>query len=245
MSIELFLLANLAAEATLLGAVARAMGRFDGRRLLAASLLSAALSVPAAMQPTPCARLMTIPAAPLILLIGRASPAVHIKAALLLAGGAMLSGGLSLLPPFAAHGPLGALCGMLGGCLLSLMCAARSPIRGDWQVRLALTANGHTARFAALIDTGNRLREPLSGQPVLIAEAALLRRVLPETGWRELRYGAVGGGGRMACFKPARIEIERGGRRTRAPDVWVAVAPAPLPGEARALAPSEFSAYAR
>ena len=247
MSIELFLLANLAADAMLLGAVARAMGRFDGRRVLLAALLGAGLAALAAVRRTPWTRAlsMLLPLLLPALLIGRANPCLHLKAALLLVGGALLSGGLSLLAPFAVRGPLGALCGMLGGALLGLMLSARRPLRGDWQVRLALTANGRTARFTALIDTGNRLREPLSGQPVLIAEAALLRRVLPQTGWRELRYGAVGGEGRMACFKPARIEIERGVRRTRAPDVWVAVSPTPLPGEARALAPSEFCAFAR
>ncbi len=245
MSIELFVLVNLGADLMLLGAVARAMGRFDGRRVLLSAALSTALSVPAVVCPGIWTRLLALPVLPLALMIGRASPVIHVKAALLLAGGALLSGGLSLLAPFAARGPLGALCGMLGGCLLALMLSARSPLRGDWQVRLRLSVNGRTARFTALIDTGNRLREPLSGQPVLIVERALLRQALPEAGWRELRYGAVGGSGSMACFKPARLDIERGGRRTRAPDAWVAVSPTPLPGEARALAPSEFSAYAR
>ena len=245
MSIELFVLVNLGADLALLGAVARSMGRFDGRRILLAAALSTGLSVLAAARPSPWTRLLAMPVLPVALVIGAAPPSMHMKALMLTIAGALLSGGLSLLAPFAARGPMGALCGMLGGYLLSLTLSARSPIRGDWQVRVRLTVNGRTASFYALIDTGNRLREPLSGQPVLIAEAALLGPALPEAGWRELRYGAVGGGGSMACFKPARLEIVRGGRRTRAPDAWVAVSPAPLPGEARALAPPEFCAYMR
>ena len=98
-------------------------------------------------------------------------------------------------------------------------------------------------RFSALIDTGNRLREPLSGLPVLIAEAALVRDILPETGYRMLGYGAIGGNGRMACFHPDALWICRGPRKRRGPDVWVAVSPEPLPGLCQALAPPEFASY--
>ena len=91
-----------------------------------------------------------MPVLPVALVIGSAPPALHMKALMLTMAGALLSGGLSLLAPFAARGPMGALCGMLGGYLLSLTLSARSPIRGDWQVRVRLTINGRTA--------GNRAR---------------------------------------------------------------------------------------
>lgn len=39
---------------------------------------------------------------------------------------------------------------------------------------------GNTAEFTALRDTGNTLRDPISGCPVLVADGALLRRLLPE-----------------------------------------------------------------
>lgn len=248
MSLEKYLLVNLGADLTLLWAVARALGCFDGLRTLAAGLLCAAYGAVAAFRPVPWAGLtaqLALLGGVAALLVGRRSIYLWGKAALLLAGGALLAGGTGILLSGAVRGPMGVLCALLGAALLFMMLAARHPLRGDWQVNLALSMNGRTARFPALIDTGNRLREPLSGQPVLIAEKGLLCGLLPEKGWRELRFGAVGGGGRMACFKPAGIWIETGRRRARAPEVWVAVSPTPLPGAARALAPSEFAVFGR
>ena len=247
MSIEAFLAVNLVADLALLGAVARALGCFDWRRIILADCVCGAYAVLAAARPAPWAAWpvqLALLAVVSALIAGRRGPSLVRKAALLLAVTALLAGGTRALSP-ALRGPLGGGCALLGAALLSLMLTARHPLRRDWYVSLALDGGGRTARFCALIDTGNRLREPISGQPVLIAEAALLGGVLPPDGWREVRFGAVGGGGRMACFRPARLWIERHGRRTRAPDCWIAVSPAPLPGEARALAPCEFAAFAQ
>ncbi len=166
-----------------------------------------------------------------------------VKTAAFLAGGALLAGGASLLPFWALRGPFAFPCALCGAALLTLMLTAKKPLSNDWQVRLAVNVDGRTSRFPALIDTGNRLREPLSGQPVVIAEARLLEGALPTSGWRELRFGAVGGGGRMACFKPSGLWIESRRGRTRAPEAWIALSPGPLPGSARALAPAEFAGF--
>ena len=103
MSIELFVLVNLGADLALLGAVARSMGRFDGRRILLAAALSTGLSVLAAARPSPWTRLLAMPVLPVALVIGAAPPALHMKALMLTMAGALLSGGLSLLAPFAAR----------------------------------------------------------------------------------------------------------------------------------------------
>ena len=241
MSIEAFFLSNLLADGVLLWATARILGRFENWRVLLCALLGTVGALMPAVNPALRPASLVLPVLTTPLLLGNVVPSLYIKAALLLAGGALLSGGASLL--VALKGPMGAVCALPGGILLAALFAARNPLRGDWEVRLALTVDGRTARFPALIDTGNRLREPLSGQPVVIAEEGLLRGILPRSGWRELRFGSVNGGGHMACFKPSRVTIERGRKRTRGPDVWVAVSPVPLPGEARALAPGEFCAY--
>lgn len=247
MSIEVYLLVNLIADGAILAATARALGCFDRRRIALASIACALYAVLAAACPAPWASVwMQIVLFTLISLwlTWRRGALLRYKTALLLCGGAVLAGGVhALLPGF--RGPLGAACALVGAALLDLMLTARHPLRLDWSVQLSLEGNRRVARFPALIDTGNRLREPRSGQPVLIAEETLLRGVLPDDGWRELSFGAIGGGGRMRCFKPARLWIERGGRRALAPDVWVAVSPAPLPGDARALAPCEFAAFAQ
>ena len=246
MSIEAYWLANLMADLALLGASARTMGIFQWRRVLAAGLICASYGVLAATRPVPWAG---VPVQVLLLaamsgLISRGyGPWLWLKVAALSAGGALLSGGAARLVGLAANGPVGASCALLGAALLALMLSARRPLQGDWQVTLSLETGIGRVRFHALIDTGNRLREPLSGQPVVIAEARLLEGALPQSGWRELPFGAVGGSGRMVCFKPEALWIERGRRRARAPEVWVAISPGHIPGSASALAPSEFASF--
>lgn len=246
MSIELFLLVNALADAALLGATARALGLLRWGRVLAASLLCTLYAVLAAACPRPFAAIplqLMLLAVVSRMIAWRCPPRVWLRAAAFLAGGALIAGGASLVPVVALRGPNALPCALLGAALLALMLAARRPLRGNWQVRLRVEVAGRTARFPALIDTGNRLREPLSGLPVLIAEQRLLDAALPDSGWRELRYGAVGGGGRMSCFKPSALWIERGRRLTRAPEVWIALSPGQLPGCACALAPSEFASF--
>ena len=245
MCIELYLAINLIADLALFGAVCRALGLFNRRRIPLAAVFSAAYAVLAAARPTPWAS----PAAQIALiavvariLVGSAALRFWGATGLAIAAAALLCGGLA----GAAHlSGLSAmpLCVAAGLLLSTPLCAAKAPARAGWQVWLSLSVGKRTARFPALIDTGNRLREPLSGLPVLIAEASLLADVLPEGGYRILRFGAVGGEGRMACFKPSAVWIERGGRRRRAPEIWVAASPDPLPGLYRALAPPEFAHY--
>lgn len=246
MSIELFLAINAVADAALLGAAARALGLFRWGQVLTATLLGLLFAVLAAIHPRPFAALpfhMILIALTSKVIAWNCSPRVWLKAAALITGGALLAGGASLLPIIAARGPVAFPCALIGAALLTLMLAARRPLNGEWQVRLRVEVDGRTARFRALIDTGNRLREPISGLPVLIAEKRLLENALPIFGWRLVRYGAVGGNGSMRCFKPSALWIERGLRRARAPEVWIALSPGPLPGSARALAPSEFASF--
>ena len=244
MSIELYLLVNLGADLVLIVAAARALGCLRWKRALLAGAICAACAVPAACSPAPWSILLphlVLLAATSVILAGDMGARMVFRVAALLAGGALLSGGAAMLPVFGARGPFAAAFALSGAAALEWMVASRHPLRGDWQVRLTMRVDGRTARFPALIDTGNRLREPLSGLPVLIAEAELLAGALPRSGWRELRFGAVGGTGRMRCFRPSGLWIDRGGRQLRAPEVWIALSPGPLPGKARALAPPEFA----
>lgn len=119
-----------------------------------------------------------------------------------------------------------------------------------WDVMLFLCTRSGCVRFRALVDTGNRLHEPLSGLPVMIVEEKALRRALPEgfdartaaqrppEGWRLVAYGVLGGAGRMACFRPERLLVSYGGKWLLAPDIWVAAYPGRIPGQVAALAPT-------
>ncbi len=247
MSIELFVILNLASDLALLCAVAYALGCFSARRLLAAGVLCTAYGVLAAVRPAPWASVaaqLSMLCCVSALVYGRVC-AEACRVAALLAGSALIAGGAERLFRFLPPGPARALpCAGTGALLIGMMLTARHPHRDGWQISLLVRVEGRTVRIPALIDTGNRLREPLSGLPVLIAEAGLLAGALPRSGWRALRFGAVCGSGQMPCFRPSAVWVERGRRKRRMPDIWVAVARQPLPGTARALAPCEFAYYA-
>ena len=125
---------------------------------------------------------------------------------------------------------------------------AQAVARIDERPKARLPAGGGEARFRALVDTGNRLREPFSGLPVLICERGVLADVLPAgydalppggapPGFRQVGYGALGGGGRMNCFRPELCLVDYGNGYLKSPDLWVAVYPGKMPGGVRALAP--------
>jgi stage II sporulation protein GA (sporulation sigma-E factor processing peptidase) len=245
MSIEGFLVINLAADFSLLASVSRAMGLFSWRRVLAADAVCATLAVLAALEPgLELAAALACPALAALIITRRAAPRLWALSALALLGQALLCGGIARLIalPRALSIPL---CLGSGALLTLLVNAGRSPGSGNWQVSLCLRVGNRCARFPALIDTGNRLREPLSGLPVLVAQAQLVRDILPDAGYRTLGFGGLGGEGRMACFRPDALWIGSGRKRCRGPDVWVAVSPRPLPGLCQALAPPEFANYYR
>ena len=50
----------------------------------------------------------------------------------------------------------------------------------DFQLRIKILVNGRSCQMPALLDTGNDLREPLSGLPVLVADYQALRIIMPE-----------------------------------------------------------------
>ncbi len=243
MTIEGFLAINLMGDFVLLASVSRAFGLFSWRRVLAADAACSALAILYGVQPA--LGLFVAAASPAIaslIITRRLAPKLWASFTLTLLGHALLCGGiahmLDLSPTLAAPVCLGT-----GALLALLIGAGRPPGNRDWQMTLCLRVGDRSARFSALIDTGNRLREPLSGLPVLIAEAPLVRDILPETGYRTLSFGALGGNGRMACFRPDALWIGSGRKRRRGPDIWVAVSPTPLPGLCQALAPPEFASY--
>lgn len=240
MSVELFFLINGAADFSILSAVSRGFGAFRPGRIALASALCAVYAAAAGAWPPlrmpACQAALLLPLA--MLTVGRASLPLALPCAAAIAGAAWVTGACAR-----GAGSLWA------ACLLAAPVACMAQIRLQRRALSALPAaievvnRGAVARFPAWVDTGNRLTEPFSGQPVLIAPAPLLRRVLPPSGYRQVAYGSVGGGGTLKCFRPEKIYIASPGRRRRAPDAWIAVLPHRLPGAAQALAPAEFLWY--
>ena len=134
----------------------------------------------------------------------------------------------------------------LGICALPFRFSGR---RGGI-VRLRLVRGSRSVELNALRDTGNRLREPLSGDPALIAaEADLLPLLEPEVqsrllataglpaperltvlgaGFRLLPYRTLEGGGLLLAFRPDQVFVDG----TLCPGLWAALSPGPLhPGD--------------
>lgn len=122
---------------------------------------------------------------------------------------------------------------------------------GTWETLAEITFGGKRTRFHALIDSGNRLREPVSGLEVMLVSEDQLSALLPDSfdpsqAWRALPsgfrlavYGGVGGCGEMGCFMPDKlIFITSGKRRDMSGRIWIGVYPGKLPGRAIALAPA-------
>jgi stage II sporulation protein GA (sporulation sigma-E factor processing peptidase) len=118
-----------------------------------------------------------------------------------------------------------------------------------WEMMLRLIRGDRRVELNALVDTGNRLQEPISGQPVVIAAEVKLRSVLPDNfqaalaaerpppGFRLVGYKSLSGSGKMVCFRPDELLVSTEDGWLSAPDVWVAVYPGKLPGNVFALAP--------
>lgn len=190
--------------------------------------------------------LMTVAVSALLVLIafGRATVAQIVRRAAVFWGAAALLGGI-MTAICAAAGRTEVLSGGGNTVLLlagSAVCVilTRLILRcgGKRSVTVRLTLDGRSCEFAALCDSGNLVREPLSSRPVILADRSVLRTVVPEL----CRGGAVPeripdrlssrirlipvngalGGGMLTGFSADSVEIVSGGRE-RACDALIAV----------------------
>ncbi len=112
-----------------------------------------------------------------------------------------------------------------GVCFLCLV-GFRGRAGAQRYVPISICYGGRTLGLTALWDTGNTLRDPVSGDPVLVVEAAIAEKLLPlspeqlahpvETmasvkmpGLRLIPYSAVGqSAGLLLGIRPDRVEVE-------------------------------------
>lgn len=142
---------------------------------------------------------------------------------LTLAGGLLLSGFADyLLGLQASFGAVMAASGVLTAGIIFVL--RFFSVSGRGRLSLHLSWNGRAGVFPAIRDSGNRLRDGVSGLPVIVVPYALIRKMLPEAlnprdlstlprGWRIVRMQTAGGARAAMCFKPEKIEIIRGKRR--------------------------------
>ncbi|MDR3209424.1 MAG: sigma-E processing peptidase SpoIIGA [Oscillospiraceae bacterium] len=227
--IDTLFFTNFALDYFLLLACAKICAVAALRRRIALSAVCGALYAAAAVLPG-CAWL-ALP--PLKLLVGAAMP--------MLAFGVSRRSALHVLVFFAVSAAAGGAvyaASMLGGNLIAridlrllavsfLVCygaitlvfrrAARAPER----LRTLVLRRGNVSvTLRALVDTGNSLRDPATGNAVAVVFADDVAALLPGVELREIPYSAVGVCGTLAVFVPDYAAVD--GRRR---DLTVALSP--------------------
>lgn len=258
LSIEAFVITNLAMNLLVLTVSARRIGHVRWRRVLAAAGVGTAYAALAYVW-IPALRGFAAQSACLLVMAlvlfagpGRGSRWIHgiacIAVGCVFAGGvmALLAGRMKPGSPLMTAVGLAvvALCAFLSDGI------GRSVSR-ETTVLLRIATRMGSTEIEALVDTGNRLHEPLSGLPVIIVGRRYLKGLLDDSclvrpggrlppGFRIVRYGVLGGNGEMYCFRPESVCIWRKGRWSEAPDVWIAVCMDEIPSGVQALTPPVF-----
>lgn len=112
-----------------------------------------------------------------------------------------------------------------GVCFLCLV-GFRGRVREQKYIPVTIYYGGQTVSMTALVDTGNTLRDPVSGRPVLVVDASVASKLLPLscaqlahpvetlataklTGLRLIPYSAVGqSAGLLLGIRPDRVEAD-------------------------------------
>lgn len=88
-------------------------------------------------------------------------------------------------------------------------------------------AEGRRITVAGLVDTGNSLIEPISGQPVAVLEKRVWEELYPQRtppGMRVIPYHSVGQpAGILTGYPAGGMEVEIGGIRRKCRDVYIAI----------------------
>ncbi len=258
LSIEAFTATNLLMNIAVLSVSARCTGHIRWRRVLLTAAIGTFYAVAAylwweigwlrsAAAQIVCLIIMAMT------LFGHRLRSGRWRALICLMGSVILAGGVMTLLSRWLAGPLLLLVGWI--------CIGAAVLAGDFlreeqqimqcRVCVRISTRMGSVVLNALVDTGNRLTEPLSGLPVLIVGVAALRRIIDSSclypsekrlppGFRIVHYGVLGGEGEMRCFRPTSVCIKKGKSWIEAPDVWIAIYPGELPDEINALAPPVF-----
>lgn len=255
MSIESYAVMNFLMNIIIMATVARSRGRIRWGNVAFAAAFGALYALAmntrvfALLRAAPAVALLTL-ALSLIAVPCADAPSLLVNTACLIGGAALFGGVMTLTLRLLGRNPLSfALGAGMGAALLSGALSARGRRLDRFEARVRIRYRACDVRVDALVDTGNCLREPVSGRPVLILSEELALPFLPPgfdprrprstlpPGFRLVGYTALGGGGCMGCFRPDALLTSFGRGWMRAPDVWVAVYPGSLPTGAQALAP--------
>ena len=105
--------------------------------------------------------------------------------------------------------------------------------------QIEIELNNDVAAFSAAVDTGCNVKEPFSGDYVIIAEDSILRDLhLTDDKMRVIPFGSLGGNGFIRGYRVSRLKID--GRESEH-DVYLGVCENVLKGEIKALVPYEIT----
>ena len=243
MSIERFLLANFSANLMLLTISTRAVGQVKTGRVTGAALLGAlyALAAYAAgvawLRSPACALVCLIAMCLVACPPGSLRKRARLCASLAVCSG--LAGGIQL-----ALGQASPALFLAAMALYALFTGCRRSVREEREVLLRLVFSSGQVEVCALVDSGNRLHEPISGLPVVIVERKCLEKALGrqrldklEMQGRPVRFRSLGNSGELLCLRVRRLQIVRKGHLLPAGDAFVAPCEHTLSGEHQAIAP--------
>ena len=103
--------------------------------------------------------------------------------------------------------------------------------------RVSVKRGNSSCVFSAKVDTGNSLKEPFSGNPVVVAYEKAVSAIIPpegSIGFRAVPYGTVSGEGILKAFKPDEFTVLYGKRKAETKNVYIAVSKT-KPGDCDAL----------
>lgn len=88
---------------------------------------------------------------------------------------------------------------------------------------LVIENNGSSVTMFALSDTGNKLREPFSDSPVIVADESLCRPLVDKKRVRAIPTSTVNGGGILMAFKPDKIILKSSKGREVIENAYIAL----------------------
>ena len=110
--------------------------------------------------------------------------------------------------------------------------------KGDISKRVGnveIELGGHSATFGAVLDTGCNVKEPFSGEYVIIAEKSLLSDIVPEKSkMRVIPFDSLGGNGLLMGFKPDKLTVD-----SKEVNAYIGVCEDVIKSEVKAIAPYE------
>lgn len=112
-------------------------------------------------------------------------------------------------------------------CAYVISCAAvrlyNRRLSSEELFTLVIENNGSSVTMFALSDTGNKLREPFSDSPVIVADESLCRPLVDEKRVRAIPASTVNGGGILMAFKPDKIILKSSKGREVIENAYVAL----------------------